>query len=112
MLVAFLERGETHTTIAHDTSRYAVQDTGGQRLIPGDLPVKVRMYVNKSRRHDRAVRVNGCLCSPNIATDGHDHGIADTDIRRHRLATVSVVNQGAAYFCVNQDLYLSRLARQ
>ncbi len=58
LLVVFSQRRETNATISHDAGCDTVQDARRESLIPGNLPIEMRVYVNEAWRRYRAIRID------------------------------------------------------
>jgi hypothetical protein len=65
-------RGEPHTTITHDHSGHTVPARGGHLLIPGGLTVVMRVYIDETRRHYFAGRVDHLARLAQVMTDSNN----------------------------------------
>ena len=51
--------GKAHAAIAHDGGGHALLRGGPQAFIPGGLPVKVRVHIDKAGGDDQTCGING-----------------------------------------------------
>ena len=71
---------EPDTAVAHHHRRHAVPAGGREQRIPGDLTVEVRVHVDETGRHERAVGVDRLAGELVDAADlGHD-AVGDRDV--------------------------------
>ena len=69
--------------VAHDERGDPVAERRVELVVPGRLPVVVRVHVDPARRHDGAVGVDGAVALE-AAADGGDAPVVDRDVAGER----------------------------
>ena len=101
----FMNRCEADTAVAHDDRRHTVRGRRIDLVVPSHLAVVVRVNVDPTRRHQRAVSIHHLLGVFTHLPRRHDATVANPDIAGLCRSTGSVHNVCALDFGIeHRDL--------